>query len=198
MQRKDFDKKILLEPENMLHMYARGAFPMADLNGEIDWYMPRTRSIIPLDGYNFPRTLRKFMEKSDFVYEFDLNTIEVVEHCASRQQTWITPELVQAYKGLYSMGNLHSVEIYKDNLLVGGLYGVTYKGAFFGESMFSYVSQASKAALIKLIKRLRKKGFVLLDIQFTTDHLKMFGSKEISFTEFERLLLNAYRKEVSF
>lgn len=198
MQRKDFDKRILLEPDNMLFMYARGAFPMADQNGEIDWYMPRTRSIIPLDGYNFPRTLRKFMEKSDFVYEFDLNTIEVVEHCAGRVQTWITPELINAYKGLHELGHLHSVEIYKDGLLVGGLYGVTFRGAFFGESMFSYASQASKAALIKLIKRLRNKGFVLLDIQFVTDHLKMFGAREISFDEFHHKLKEAYKKDVTF
>ncbi len=171
---------------------------MADENGQINWYLPEIRTIIPLDNYNVPRSLRKFMEKADFKYEFDKNILGVIRVCASREHTWISEELIEAYKGLIDTGNIHSVEVYQKNKLVGGLYGVTYKGAFFGESMFSKVSQASKSALVILIKHLKKQGFVLLDVQFQTEHLKMFGATEISFKEFENLLEKAYERDVMF
>lgn len=193
-----FDKKQLLKPINMLNMYAQGAFPMADETGEIDWYQPKTRTIIPLDNYNIPRTLRKFMESSDFEYRYDENTMDVVRKCADRKETWITDELIKAYKGIEEIGYLHSVEVYKNNKLVGGLYGVTIGGAFFGESMFTKNTQSSKAALVKLVERLNEKGFVILDVQFTTPHLEMFGSIEINFEEYNNLLSIAYEKEVSF
>ena len=188
----------LLEPQNMIKLYSIGAFPMADDTGTINWYMPQIRTIIPLDNYNVPRSLRKFMEKSDFRYEFDKNILKVIKECANREQTWISGELINAYKGLIRINHVHSVEVYQGNKLVGGLYGVTYKGAFFGESMFSKVSQASKSALVKLLEHLNKKGFVLLDVQFQTEHLKMFGAKEIRFKEFEDLLAKAYEKEIEF
>lgn len=188
----------LLEPQNMIKLYSIGAFPMADDTGTINWYMPQIRTIIPLDNYNVPRSLRKFMEKSDFRYEFDKNILKVIKECANREQTWISGELINAYKGLIKINHVHSVEVYQGNKLVGGLYGVTYKGAFFGESMFSKVSQASKSALVKLLEHLNKKGFVLLDVQFQTEHLKMFGAKEIRFKEFEDLLAKAYEKEIEF
>ena len=188
----------LLEPQNMIKLYSIGAFPMADDTGTINWYMPQIRTIIPLDNYNVPRSLRKFMEKSDFRYEFDKNILKVIKECANREQTWISGKLINAYKGLIKINHVHSVEVYQGNKLVGGLYGVTYKGAFFGESMFSKVSQASKSALVILIKHLKKQGFVLLDVQFQTEHLKMFGAKEIRFKEFEDLLAKAYEKEIEF
>ena len=193
-----FDKKQLLKPINMLNMYAQGAFPMADETGEIDWYQPKTRTIIPLDNYNIPRTLRKFMDSSDFEYRYDENTMDVVRKCADRKETWITDELIKAYKGIEEIGYLHSVEVYKNNKLVGGLYGVNIGGAFFGESMFTKNTQSSKAALVKLVERLNEKGFVILDVQFTTPHLEMFGSIEINFEEYNNLLSIAYEKEVSF
>lgn len=195
---KLFDTKELLKPGNMISLYARGAFPMADEKGVINWYMPEVRTIIPLDDYNVPRTLRKFMEHSDFEYRFDYNIIKTVKNCADRKETWISPELIKAYKGLIKNNYLHSVEVYQNNKLVGGLYGVTYRGAFFGESMFSKASQASKSALVILLKHLNKKGFVLLDVQFQTEHLKMFGTKEISFDEFQTLLIKSHSKDVSF
>ena len=198
MQEEDFDRRILLEPENMLTMYARGAFPMADKYGEIDWYLPDTRAIIPLDNYNFPRSLRKFMENAEFNYEYDLNTLGVIRSCAARQQTWITDELIDAYDKLEKKGHVHSVEVYLNDELVGGLYGVTFRGAFFGESMFSFEPQASKAALVKLIERLNEKKFELLDIQFVTEHLAMFGAIEISYEEFIRRLALAYSRPVQF
>ncbi len=192
------DPKELLKPQNMLRLYSLGAFPMADDDGKINWYLPEIRTVIPLDDYNIPRSLRKFMEKSDFEYEFDKNILGVIKECANREQTWISEELIEAYKGLIKLNHVHSVEVYRGKRLVGGLYGVTYKGAFFGESMFSKVSQASKSALVKLLEHLNSKGFVLLDVQFQTEHLKMFGAKEISFGEYENLLVKAYKKEIEF
>lgn len=195
---EEFDKKQFLKPINMLNMYAQGAFPMADETGEIDWYQPKTRTIIPLDNFNIPRTLRKFMDTSDFEYRYDENTMNVVRKCADREKTWITEELIEAYKGIEEIGYLHSVEVFKNNKLVGGLYGVAIGGAFFGESMFTKNTQSSKAALVKLVERLNEKGFVLLDVQFTTPHLEMFGSVEINFEEYNKLLAIAYENDVSF
>jgi len=195
---KFFSKKDLLKPQKMILMYSRGAFPMADESGEIDWYMPEVRTIIPLDNYNVPRSLKKFMGTSGFEYRFDTSTIDVVQNCSRRKQTWISNELVEAYKGIQKLGHLHSVEVFLKEKLVGGLYGVTYKGAFFGESMFSKVSQASKAALVKLIERLNECGFTLLDVQYQTEHLGMFGAKEISFDEYSSLLFESYKKDSVF
>lgn len=182
----------------MINLYARGAFPMADENGKIDWFFPEVRTVIPLNNYNVPHSLKNFLNKTDFLFEYDKETLTVVKNCASRKETWINKKLIDGYEKLESLGFLHSVSVYQNNKLVGGLYGVTYRGAFFGESMFSNVSQASKCALIKLIERLNKKQFVLLDVQYQTDHLKMFGAAEISLEIFEKLLLNAYKKNVRF
>ena len=198
MQNGEFDKRELLKPINMLNLYAQGAFPMADENGEIEWYQPKTRTIIPLTNYNVPRSLRKFMEKCEFNFQYSENTMEIVNKCADRSETWISPELIKAYKGIHEIGFLHSVEVYSKAKLIGGLFGITIGGAFFGESMFSKTSQASKTALIKLIERLNEKGFTLLDVQFTNPHLEMFGSIEIDFEEYNNLLAIAYDKDVSF
>lgn len=192
------DPKNLLKPINMVNMYIQGAFPMADDDGKIDWYQPQTRTIIPIDDFNIPRSLKKFMQTSHFEYKIDENTIEVIKNCASRNETWITDELIKAYNGIMNLGFLHSVEVYQNNNLVGGLYGVSFKGAFFGESMFSKVPQASKSALVILLKHLHQNNFTLLDVQYQTDHLKMFGTKEIDFEEYISLLTKAYSKDISF
>lgn len=197
-ENKYLSKKDLLKPENMIRLYAQGAFPMADESGEINWYLPEIRTIIPLDNYNIPRSLKKFLQSSHFEFRYDTLTLDVIQKCAERESTWISPELIEAYKGLILLGNLHSVEVLHNKSLVGGLYGVTYKRAFFGESMFSKVPQASKCALVKLIEHLNEKEFILLDVQYQTEHLKMFGAKEISFEEFNRLLINAYSSEIFF
>lgn len=196
--KEELDKKQLLKPVNMLNMYAQGAFPMADETGEIDWYQPKTRTIIPLDSYNVPRSLRKFIKNSDFTFSYDKRQIEVIKCCAEREETWITDELIAAYNGIEEIGFLHSVEILENGELIGGLYGIAIGGAFFGESMFSRKSQASKVALVKLIERLNEKQFTLLDVQFTTSHLEMFGSQEIDFIEYHDLLEIAYCKDVNF
>lgn len=188
----------LLNPKNMVLLYARGAFPMAEKTGKINWYMPEIRTIIPLDTFNVPRSLKKFMEKTTFTFTYDQATMEVVKNCSDRNETWINEKLIDAYEGIMNLGHLHSVEVYEKNKLVGGLYGVTFRGAFFGESMFSKKSQASKAALVKLVERLREKGFKVLDVQYYTEHLGMFGAKEISFDEYAAMLKSAYQWEISF
>jgi leucyl/phenylalanyl-tRNA--protein transferase len=193
-----FEKQELLKPENMLLLYARGAFPMADHEGDIDWYMPETRTIIPIENFNYPKSLRKYLDKKELTFLFDNDVMKIIKHCAARKDTWISDELIDAYFGLYKLGHVHSVEVFEKNKLVGGLYGVVFRGAFFGESMFSKKSQASKAALIKLLFHLKNKKFSLLDVQFITDHLKMFGAKEITFEEYQKLQREAYSKKVSF
>lgn len=188
----------LLQPDFMVYLYSQGAFPMADENGTIDWYMPEVRTIIRLDDYNYPRSLRKFLETSDFEFRYDYDAVSVIRGCADREETWISEKLIDAYKRLIDARYLHSVEVYRNNMLVGGLYGIAVNGAFFGESMFSRVPQASKCALIRLIERLNEKGFVLLDVQYMTEHLKMFGAAEISLAEFKKLLKKAADMQAEF
>lgn len=187
-----------LYPDNMIRLYAKGAFPMADEDGILDWYYPEIRTVIPIAEYNVPRSLKKFMEKTNFEFRFDQDTIEIVQHCADRDETWISDELIQAYRGLEFYGFLHSISVYQNGELVGGLYGVSFKGVFFGESMFSKVSQASKAALVKLLEHLEKKNFTILDVQYQTDHLEMFGAKEIPLEKYNEYLLQGYSTETSF
>ena len=195
---EEIDYRELLQPEIMIRLYAKGLFPMADDSGIINWYMPEVRTIIPLNNYNYPRSLRKFMEKCDFEYRYDHDTMEVVRRCADRERTWISDDLISAYKGLHKNGHLHSVEVYRENKLIGGLYGVAYRGAFFGESMFSGEPQTSKAALIKLIERLNQKGYLILDIQFMTDHLSMFGAVEIFVEDYLVMLEKSYYRKIQF
>ena len=195
---KETGSKELLKPGNMLRLYASGAFPMADDEGRISWFMPEIRTIIPLDNYNIPRTLKTFLKKNNFEIRFDTNYLSVIRGCASREKTWISEELIEAYRRLHKKGHVHSVETWEGGKLVGGLYGVTFRGAFFGESMFSTVPQASKEALLKLIERLSLKDFVLLDVQYMTSHLKMFGAVEIDFEEYNKLLYSAYTRACEF
>jgi leucyl/phenylalanyl-tRNA---protein transferase len=194
-----FDPEELLKPENMIRLYASGAFPMADeKTGSINWYLPDIRTIIPLDDFNIPRSTKKTIEEKNFEIKFDTDFEGVLEGCADRESTWISEELKSAYRRLKKRGHIHTVETWNNGKLVGGLYGVTFRGAFFGESMFSKVSQASKAALASLLKHLREKEFVLLDVQYMTEHLKMFGAIEISFEEYTKLLHRAFAKASEF
>jgi leucyl/phenylalanyl-tRNA--protein transferase len=193
-----YSEEEFLQPENMIKLYSRGAFPMADDNGKINWYFPDIRTVIPLDNYNLPRSLRKFMERTNFLIKTDTSYQEVIKNCAAREKTWISEKLIDAYKRLFTLNHLHSVEVWQNDKLVGGLYGITFKGAFFGESMFSNITQASKVALIKLIEHLIEKKFLLLDVQYQTPHLKMFGAVEISFFEYYELLLKSYKTDCEF
>jgi len=197
--KENIDPKELLKPENMIRLYASGAFPMADeKTGIINWYMPDIRTIIPLDNFNIPRSTKKVIEEQNFEIRFDTDFEGILEGCSDRESTWISDELKSAYRRLKKRGFIHTVETWQDGKLVGGLYGVTFRGAFFGESMFSKVSQASKAALVTLLNHLKEKDFVLLDVQFMTEHLKMFGAVEIAFEEYTKLLHKAYAKASEF
>jgi leucyl/phenylalanyl-tRNA--protein transferase len=188
-----------LKPDNMLRLYATGAFPMADeKSGAIEWYLPETRCIIPLSNFNIPRSAKKDIDKHNFEIRFDTEIVSVIRGCADREHTWISERLVEAYKRLIKRGHLHSVETWRDGILIGGLYGITFRGAFFGESMFSKVSQASKAALISLLDHLNQNDFALLDVQYMTEHLKMFGAIEISLEEYKSYLLEAYQRICTF
>lgn len=172
---------------------------MADAEtGNINWYLPEIRTIIPLNNYNIPRSAKKAIDDENFEIRFDINFEGVLEGCADRESTWISEELKSAYRRLKKRRHIHTVETWKNGKLAGGLYGVTFRGAFFGESMFSKVSQASKAALAALLKHLKEKDFVLLDVQYMTEHLKMFGAIEISFEEYSKLLQMAYARECEF
>ncbi|MBM4177058.1 MAG: leucyl/phenylalanyl-tRNA--protein transferase [Ignavibacteria bacterium] len=177
----------------MLRNYSMGAFPMAEESGEINWYYPQVRAIIPLDNYRITRSLRQVIGKNIFEIKFNTSTLEVIHECAKRKKTWISQELIDAYERIFKLGYVHSVETYFEKKLVGGLYGIAIRGAFFGESMFSKKEEASKVALYFLIRHLIEKNFKLLDVQFITPHLKMFGAVEISLEEYNRLLDDAYQ-----
>ena len=199
MARKEkYNPKDFLKPDVMLNLYAQGAFPMVEDDNEINWYMPQIRTVILPEEFNIPRSLKKFISTSSFEFKYDFDSLKVIRNCADREKTWISEELISAYRNLIDLGFLHSVETYQDGKLVGGLYGIAFRGAFFGESMFSGVSQASKCALVKLVERLRERNFVILDVQYQTEHLKMFGAKEISFADFSQLLQKAYKNNVKF
>lgn len=189
-----------LESENILRLYAMGAFPMAESkeSDKIDWYLPDVRTIIKFPHFNIPRSLKKYLAAEDYEVRFTYDPERVIHLCAERESTWIAPRLIAAYKNLIDLGFLHSVEIYRNNEIAGGLYGISIRGAFFGESMFTIVPQSSKIALVKLMERLRKRGFVLLDFQYITDHLAMFEPVQIPMDEYKQLLTQAYTKEISF
>jgi len=198
-RKENFNPNELLQPDNMIRLYASGAFPMADeKTGIINWYMPDVRTIIPLDNFNIPRSAKKSIEEENFEIKFDTDFEGVLAGCADRESTWISDELIDAYRRLKKRGFIHTVETWKNGELVGGLYGITFRSAFFGESMFSKIPQASKAALVTLLKHLKEKEFVLLDVQFMTEHLKMFGAVEISFEEYTKLLHKAYATVCEF
>ena len=197
--KNNIDASELLSPNNMIRLYANGAFPMADgKTGAINWYMPEVRTIIPLDNYNVPRSLKKIMPVSGLEIRYDFDFLGVVNNCANRDETWISKELIEAYLRLEKLGFVHTVEIWLDNKLVGGLYGISFMGAFFGESMFSTVPQASKIALVNLLIHLNERGFTILDVQYMTEHLRMFGAKEITFEEYAALLDKAYHVDCKF
>lgn len=182
-----------LNPEKLLAGYMSGLFPMADPEEEnqVYWYAPDPRAIMPLDDFKTSRSLRARIRRGDYQLSTDRDFESIIRHCATRDDTWISEEIIAAYMTLYGLGYGHSIEVRKENRIVGGLYGVAIGGAFFGESMFSKKSDASKMALVHLVERLKVGGFVLLDIQFMTDHLQQFGAVEISKAAYERRLRQA-------
>ncbi len=188
---------IALTPELLLRAYAAGIFPMAEAADDPDvfWVDPEQRGILPLDGFHLPRRLARTLRQDIFDVRCDAAFEAVVRGCAEptpeRPKTWINEEIVRLYVALHRLGFAHSVEAWRDGELVGGLYGVALGAAFFGESMYSRVTDASKVALAHLVARLRLGGFRLLDTQFVTEHLQQFGAIEISRAQYHRLLAAA-------
>ena len=177
----------MLEPELLLEAYRRGMFPMAvNTRGDIGWFSPDPRAIIPLDDrFHVPHGLRRALKQKKFAITFDTDFESVISECAKRREgTWISREIIESYGELHRLWQAHSVEARLDGKLVGGLYGVHVGAAFFGESMFHRVPDASKVALVALVERLRGSGFVLLDTQWQTPHLRQFGTYEISKREY--------------
>lgn len=175
--------------EILLNAYANGYFPMAESadSTELHWFYPEKRGILPLKTLHIPRNLAKFLRKNPFSYTTNQRFEQVMRACAQRDGgTWINEKIIQLYCELHKMGHAHSVEVWNEDgqNLVGGLYGVSLGGAFFGESMFSRSSNASKAALAHLVPLLNKAGYTLLDAQYVNDHLKQFGIIEITRDEY--------------
>lgn len=193
-----------IPPDLLLRAYASGVFPMAENadDPEIFWVRPESRGIIPLDAFHAPRSLMKTARRGDFDIRFDTDFAGVIEGCAEaregRMSTWINQPIREAYAELFARGNCHTVEAWREGRLVGGLYGVTLGRAFFGESMFSRETDASKICLMHLVERLRARGFVLLDTQFTTEHLKRFGAIDVPRAKYETLLEEALAGEARF
>jgi leucyl/phenylalanyl-tRNA--protein transferase len=178
----------IIPPEVLLGAYAQGVFPMAE-DGEILWFSPQRRGIIPLDErFHIPHGLKKALRKKPFEIRFDTAFREVMLACAERESTWIDGAIIESYCALHELGHAHSVECWDKEGLQGGLYGVELGKAFFGESMFSRKTDASKIALVALVERLRERGFELLDTQWMTDHLRTFGGTEIGREEYLRML----------
>jgi leucyl/phenylalanyl-tRNA--protein transferase len=189
----------VLDPDFVLRAYCAGYFPMADSRtGGISWYSPDPRTIIPLVTLNVSRSLRQVIRKQ--IFEIRVNTAfrDVIRRCARREDTWISEEIIETYSVLHSTGYAHSVESWLGNQLVGGLYGVAIGGAYFGESMFSAVSNASKVALVHLVEILVLKEFKVLDAQFMNEHLKQFGANEIPKSAYLDLLSESLKVDTWF
>jgi leucyl/phenylalanyl-tRNA--protein transferase len=189
-----------ITPMLLLQAYASGVFPMADSaeTDELFWVDPRRRGVLPLDRLHVSRRLARSFLKGDFEIRVDGDFAGVLAACADRDETWINAEIKRLYRDLHRMGYAHSVEIWQEGALAGGLYGVALGAAFFGESMFSRRRDASKLALVALVARLRAGGFRLLDTQFVTPHLARLGAVEISRAAYHRELEAAVNRPASF
>jgi len=174
-----------LDARTVLEAYRTGVFPMGGRRA-ITWHCPRVRAVIPLDTVHLPRSLARRIRQGGF--EITCNTAfrEVMLGCADRDETWIDARILRVYQQLHESGDAHSLEVYVDGVLAGGIYGVQIGGAFFAESMFHRVTDMSKVALVKLAERLRECGFALLEVQYLTPHLARFGAVEIGFDEYMR------------
>src|SRR2546429_806962 len=181
----------MIDPELLLQGYRLGVFPMAMEDGTIEWFSPDPRAILPLEDFHVPHVLRRLLRKKVFETKIDNRFLDVIEGCAARKDTWINREIIESYTRLYELGYAHSVEAWTSGKLAGGLYGVAIGGAFFGESMFHHVRDASKVALLGLVEHLRGQKFVLLDTQWLTPHLQQFGAIEIPRAKYLHLLTKA-------
>jgi leucyl/phenylalanyl-tRNA---protein transferase len=192
-----------LTPDILISAYCQGLFPMADDDGQIYWYDPNPRAIIPLDAFRVPKRLARRVRNGGFEIRIDHDFGSVMAACAEPRPdqagTWINDELIAAYTELHRLGFAHSVEAWRDGRLAGGLYGVAIRSLFAGESMFSRETDASKVALVHLVGRLRRGGFVLLDSQYIVGtHMLQFGTIEIPRAEYKRRLSEALQIEAMF
>ena len=189
-----------LTPDLLLHGYANGIFPMAEHRGdpEVFWVDPVRRGILPLEAFHISRSLRKRLLKGNYQVSVDQSFEDVVDFCADRAETWINDEIRSLYITLHHMRRAHSLEIWDGSDLVGGVYGVTLGAAFFGESMFSRQTDASKIALVYLVDRLQQAGFTLFDTQFLTDHLASLGAVEITRAAYQLRLEQALEGSADF
>jgi leucyl/phenylalanyl-tRNA---protein transferase len=191
-------RSLPLTPDVLVAAYMQGIFPM-DVEGTIQWFSPDPRAIIELDGFRVSRSLRQVYRNGRYEVRIDTDFDALIRACADREEaTWISDEIITAYNRLHQIGLAHSVESWQEDELVGGLYGVSIGGAFFGESMFHRRRDASKVALVALVERMRDRGFVLLDIQFMTEHLSQFGAVEIPRSDYLTRLKAAVQVETSF
>jgi len=188
----------------LLKAYASGVFPMAEsaADPEVFWVRPEMRGVIPLDAFHVPKSLKKIVRQGRFDIRVDTDFAGVIDACAEereeRQSTWINAPIREAYIRLFEQGHCHSVEAWHGERLAGGLYGVKLGRAFFGESMFSRETDASKVCLVHLVERLKQRGFALLDTQFTTEHLKRFGAIDVPRGRYEKLLQEALKGNARF
>lgn len=198
-----------ITPAMIISAYQRGYFPMARSRRSkiIEWILPSVRGIIPIDDFHIPSRLKRDIKKSDFTITYNTAFEEVITACAKtdydltnpkRDATWINKGIISLYCELHALGIAHSVEVWDGNKLIGGLYGLALGRAFFGESMFSKQTNASKIALVNLVARLKERGFTLLDAQFPNDHLKQFGAFDIPQRDYERLLKEALKHSANF
>ncbi|MEM0970420.1 MAG: leucyl/phenylalanyl-tRNA--protein transferase, partial [Verrucomicrobiota bacterium] len=175
-----------------------GVFPMAMHDGEIAWFSPDPRGVIPLEEFHIPHGLKRTLKKEPFELRINSAFQDVMLGCADRDSTWIDQSILRSYCELHELGYAHSVETWKDGALVGGLYGVSLGGAFFGESMFSRATDASKVALVTLVQRMNERGFQLLDTQWSTPHLERFGCQDIPRNKYLLLLEKALEIDTTF
>jgi len=194
----------MIPTDLLVSAYSSGWFPMAVGDGSIRWFSPDPRGIIPLDGFHVSRRLARVVRSRAFEIEINRDFDAVIRGCASVPRdaedpgTWIDEEIYESYSALHRAGLAHSVEAWQDGRLAGGLYGVALGSAFFGESMFHHVTDASKVALVALVDRLRDRGFTLLDTQWTTEHLEQFGAIEIPRRRYLALLASALSRTAAF
>jgi leucyl/phenylalanyl-tRNA--protein transferase len=197
-------RSVPLDPETLLTAYAQGVFPMADRDGSVRWYTADPRGVFPLDTFHVPHSLRALVDrpadKGGFEIRFDHNFNDTMRACMQQRahSTWINDSLIAAYTKLHELGFAHSVEAWRDGQLAGGLYGVSMGAAFFGESMFHRQRDASKVALVHLVRRLRDRGYELLDTQASTEHLRRFGCVELPADEYLTRLKAALGKRCTF
>jgi leucyl/phenylalanyl-tRNA---protein transferase len=182
----------------LIEAYSKGYFPMADSDGMIYWHSPAMRAVIPLDSVRTPKSLRQIIKRENFYFTVNKSFGEVIIECSKRPDTWISDDIIHSYIELHRQGFAHSVETWCEGQLVGGLYGVSIGGAFFGESMFSAKSNTSKAAFYHLTQLLIEKGFILLDSQYINDFTEQLGAIEIPRQTYLRLLKKAINLPVNF